>query len=235
LLPAVADPLVYPWLPVCLECFENPSCFDSDPFRRFRFRSLGRCTMASSVEENSNVPQERFTELSRTLCDVCYVCASRAVVHIAVVLISKLTFHLRLLLFGRYVCRELSLFVLTGSHFRLPAFPGIKHELVDLFFISTLVWSCLDSSNVCGAEAEKTCDQTSFTHVVQRRCLCDVSYFDREGISCCEMFKPLRNQSFTEMYILTCQLCCRQQLSLQVTPQRWWGSDLEDTVGRHLS
>jgi hypothetical protein len=73
LLPAVADPLVCPWLLVCVECFENPSCFDCDPFRRFRFRSLGRCTMASSVEENSNVPQERFTELSRTLCR-CLLC-----------------------------------------------------------------------------------------------------------------------------------------------------------------
>ncbi len=55
--------------------------------------------------------------------DVCYVCASRAVVHLAVVLISKLTFHLRLLLFGGYVCLEPPLFVLMGSHFRLPAFP----------------------------------------------------------------------------------------------------------------
>jgi len=61
------------WLPVCVECFENPSCFDCDPFCRFRFRSLGRCTMASSVEENSNVPQERFTEVSRTLCR-CLLC-----------------------------------------------------------------------------------------------------------------------------------------------------------------
>jgi hypothetical protein len=134
------------------------------------------------------------------------------------------------------MCVENRLFLSLWVHtFVCPPSLSIKHELVDLFVISALVWSCLDWSNVCGAEADKTCDRTSFTHVVQRRCLCDVSYFDREGITSCEMFKPLRNQSFTEMYILTCQLGCRQKLSLQVTPQRWWGSDLEDTVGRHLS
>jgi hypothetical protein len=72
--------------------------------------------------------------------DVCYVCASRAVVHIAMVLISKLTFHLRLLLFGGYVCRELPLFVLTGSHFRLPAFPVNQARARRPFFLYLLLF-----------------------------------------------------------------------------------------------
>lgn len=74
--------------------------------------------------------------------DVCYVSASRAVVHIALVLISKLTFHLRLLLLllGGYVCRELPLFVLMGSHFRLPAFPVNQARARRSFFY---IYSCL--------------------------------------------------------------------------------------------
>ncbi|CAK9224423.1 unnamed protein product [Sphagnum troendelagicum] len=60
--------------------------------------------------------------------------------------------------------------------------------------------------------------------------------FGQDGTLCCEKHKLLLpNECFTKMYILTCQLCCQQQVSLQVTPQFWWGPDFEDAIGRLLS